>query len=130
MSLYEDLMVELNYIDCTKEQRKQMKGLLKGFYADYYTTGEFCDEFDIVPRVEDIIGYLTDNKNYEKIMMFGYRKWDIATSAFASKRKFTGTKAYYDGISDPDEVEYGDGYPVVLPVKTEDPEVQYVKVYK
>lgn len=107
MMEFDDLVGEIIDFD-------ELQFILDSIYAEYIDVDDFVRDYGVTPSFKSIIKLLNDPLTRENLIQYGERAYNNAYRAEVGDREYTGTKAYYDGISDPDEVEYGDGYPVVI----------------
>jgi len=93
---------------------EELEFILDSIFADNIEVGNFINRYGFLPSIKAIIKLLDDQETRNELISYGEACYNDNYFAKVGNREYTATKAYYDGISDPDEVDYGDGYPVYV----------------
>ncbi len=125
MDLKTYMLLQFNDLVARNVDEDELLFILDCIYAEYIDAEQFMKDFDINPDIRSIIKILKNPETREELIRYGERFYTYEYYSLVGNREYTASKAYYDGISNPDEVEYGDGYPVhvydvVSPKEAED----------
>jgi len=86
--------------------------VLDSIYADCIWLEDFTEAFGLPEEIDTIIDFVLDPVNREGLIRFGLENYSRDFNEEVGRREYTASAAYYNGVSDPDEDDFGDGYPV------------------